>query len=158
MRRSEILRLLVDDIDFNRRTILVRLGEGDKDRVIPMAQRIVIALRNQCAGKLAQEKVFDGLNDASVWRIVTSLARACHLGGFHTHSLRYFFATQLVEKGANLRDVQMLLGHESLETTSVYLDIAAQNLRTCVDLLDGEHSPYRQNSMSPTDTPIEFRL
>jgi len=90
MRRSEILRLSVDDVDFNRRTVLVRQGKGGKDRVIPMAERIVIPLREQCTGKLAQDRVFPGLNDASVWRIVTSLARACGLEGFHPHSLRHF--------------------------------------------------------------------
>jgi len=154
MRRSEILRLLIGDIDFNRYTILIRQGKGGKDRVIPMASRIVIPLRNQCAGKLAQDRVFDGLNDASVWRIITSLARAYHLEGFHPHSLRHFFATQLVEKGANLRDVEMLLGHESLETTSIYLDISAQNLRACVDLLDRECSAYQQSSVHQNTTPI----
>ncbi len=150
MRRGELLKLLVGDVDFNRRTILIRQGKGNKDRVIPMAERIIIPLRNQCAGKVAQEGVFPGLSDASVWRIVTSLARTCGLEGFHPHSLRHYFATQLLERGANLRDVQMLLGHESLETTAAYLDISAQNLQACVSLLDREHSSYQQSSARNT--------
>lgn len=121
-----------------------------------MAERIIIPLRNQCAGKVAQERVFPGLSDASVWRIVTSLARTCGLEGFHPHSLRHYFATQLLERGANLRDVQMLLGHESLETTSVYLDVTAQNLQACIGLLDQEHSAYQRSSAPQSTIPIAF--
>ena len=157
MRRNELLQLLVGDVNFNRRAILVRQGKGRKDRVIPMAGGIIIPLRNQCAGKVAQERVFPGLSAASVWRIVTSLARACGLEAFHPHSLRHYFATQLLERGANLRDIQMLLGHESLETTAIYLDVTAQNLRTCVDLLDQEHSGHQQSSVPQSTilTPFE---
>ena len=114
IRRGELLGLLVGDIDFNRRTLLVR-GKGSKERVIPMAERIITPLREQCAGKLAQDKVFPHINASGVWRVVTRLARACGLHGFHPHSLRHYFATQLIERGANLRDIQMLLGHESPE-------------------------------------------
>jgi integrase/recombinase XerD len=156
MRRGELLKLLVGDVDFNRRTILIRQGKGARDRAIPMAERIVIPLRNQCAGKVAQERVFDGLNGASVWRIVTSLAKAGSLEAFHPHSLRHYFATQLLERGANLRDVQMLLGHESLETTSVYLDVTAQNLKACVRLLEQEHFAYQPSSAPQSTIPTPF--
>lgn len=143
MRRGELLGLLIGDIDFNRRTILVR-GKGNKERVIPMAERIIVPLRGQCAGKLAQDKVFLNVDASGVWRVVTRLAKDCGLHGFHTHSLRHYFATQLVEKGASLRDIQALLGHESLEVTSIYLDVSAQHLRETVELLD---------SVRPTPAP-----
>ena len=157
MRRGELLKLLVGDVDFNRRTILIRQGKGGKDRVIPMAERIIIPLRNQCEGKVAQERVFPGLSAPSVWRIVSSLAKACGLEGFHLHSLRHYFATQLLERGANLRDVQMLLGHESLETTAIYLDVTAQNLRICVDLLSQDNSVRQRSNahLSTSPTPFE---
>jgi integrase len=150
IRRGELRGLLVGDVDFNRRTILVH-GKGAKDRVIPMAARIITPLREQCARKLAQDKVFPGLNDASVWRIVTRLARACGLESFHPHSLRHYFATQLVERGANLRDIQALLGHESLEVTSIYLDVSARHLRETVELLDSVPPfLFLQSTHSPT--------
>ena len=150
IRRGELLGLLVGDIDFNRYIILVRQGKGQKDRVIPMAERLVVPLHDQCAGKLSQERVFPRLNASGVWRIVTSLAKACGLEGFHPHSLRHYFATQLLEKGANLRDVQLLLGHESLETTSVYLDVSAQHLQKAIGLLDTAPLPvYQQSIHSP---------
>ncbi len=142
-----MLKLLVGDVDFNRRTILIRQGKGNKDRVIPMAERIIAPLREQCTGKLAQDKVFPHINASGVWRVVTRLAKACGLHGFHPHSLRHYFATQLIERGANLRDIQMLLGHESLETTSVYLDVSAQHLREAVELLDIVLPPAYRHSI-----------
>jgi len=136
MRKSELLNLTVGDIDFNQRRILIRQGKGRKDRVVPMADRIIVPLHEQCAGKIAHDKVFDNLNGRSVYRIVTTLAKACGLQGFHPHSLRHYFCTQLVQKGANLRAVMELAGHQSIETTSLYLDITVQHLRKTVELLD----------------------
>ena len=80
--------------------------------------------------------MFDGLNARSVYRIITSLAKACSLDGFHPHSLRHFFATRLVELSVNLRIVQELLGHADLSTTAVYLDVSAQHLRDAIERLD----------------------
>ena len=136
LRKSELLNLTVGDLDFNQRRILVKQGKGQRDRVIPMAERIVVPLREQCAGKAAHQKVFDGLNGRSVYRIIASLAKACGLEGFHPHSLRHYFATRLVETGVDLRSVQLLLGHKDLSTTAIYLDIAPRRLQTCVDALD----------------------
>jgi len=146
MRRGELLGLLVGDIDFNRRTILVR-GKGQKERVIPMAERVIVPLRGQCEGRLAQDKVFPHINTSGVWRVVTRLARDCGLQGFHPHSLRHYFATQLVERGASLRDIQSLLGHESLETTAIYLDVSSAHLREAVELLDTPPPPIGARSI-----------
>ncbi len=143
LRRGELLNLQVDDIDFNRRLIVVRqrkdfATKDREDRVIPMVERLTVPLRQQCARKSAEDKVFEGLNGRSVYRIVTGLARAVGLEGFHPHSARHFFGTQLVEKGGNLRHVQQLMGHSSLEVTATYLDVSAQHLRQTVELLDRE--------------------
>jgi len=136
LRRGELLNLTVSDVDFERRFILVRQGKGRKDRVIPMIERLAVPLRQLCDSKVARARVFDGLNARSVYRIVTSLSKVCGLDGFHPHSLRHFFATQLVERGANLRAVQELLGHADLSTTAIYLDISPRHLRETIDLLD----------------------
>jgi integrase/recombinase XerD len=136
MRKSELLNLTVNDIDFNNRRILVRQGKGKKDRVIPIADRIAIPLRERCADKAGREKVFDGLNSRSVYRIITSLASAAGLENFHPHSLRHWFGTQLVERGVDLPSVQKLLGHQSLETTAIYVDVVAKHLQSAINALD----------------------
>ena len=111
-----------------------------------MADRIAVPLREQCAGKTSKERVFNNLNARSVYRIVTSLAKCCGLDTLHPHSLRHYFGTRLVEKGANLRDIQELMGHRSLETTAIYLDISPGHLRQSVALLDSEEPlPLGQN-------------
>jgi len=76
MRKGELISLQAKDIDFDRGVILVRQGKGRKDRVIPMADRIVVPLRSQCNGKAGQARVFEGLSPRSVYRIVTGVARA----------------------------------------------------------------------------------
>jgi integrase/recombinase XerD len=146
MRKSELLNLRVNDIDFNRRTLTVKQGKGQRDRVIPMAARIVTPLRDQCSGKSGHDRVFDNLNARSVYRIVSNLARSCGLEAFHPHSLRHYFGTQLVERGANLRDIQELMGHQSLETTAVYIDVCPIRLAGSIALLDQEPdlSPQKQ--------------
>ncbi len=144
LRKSELQNLAVGDIDFNNRRLLVRQGKGQKDRVVPLANRVITPLRNQCAGKNAQERVFAGLNARSIYRIVTNCAKAAGLEGFHVHSLRHWFASQLVERGVNLRQVQLLLGHQSLETTAVYIDIAPQHLQSAVATLDSQPVPEHQ--------------
>ena len=136
LRRGELLNLTVGDVDFQRRLILVRQGKGDKDRLVPMTERLMAPLRYLCHGKATGAKIFAGLNGRSVYRVVTSLGKACGLDGFHPHSLRHFFATQLVERGANLRAVQELLGHADLSTTAAYLDISPRHLRDTINLLD----------------------
>jgi integrase/recombinase XerD len=135
LRKSEVLNLAVKDIDFKRNLIYVRQGKGQKDRTVPIAQRIVEPLHSQCLNKTDNRKVFDRLNGRSVYRIVTKLAKACGLDGFHPHSFRHYFATRLLEIGANLRVVQELLGHSSLETTAIYLGISGTQLRQAIDLL-----------------------
>lgn len=136
MRKGEILNLIVDDIDFNRRVLAIRQGKGRKDRNIPIANRIIVPLREQCTGKSSKERLFDHLDARSAYRIVTGLSKACGLDGFHPHSLRHYFGTRLSEMGADLRDIQELMGHESIETTAIYLDVSSRHLRETVNLLD----------------------
>jgi integrase/recombinase XerD len=141
VRKGELLGLTVNDIDLNNRRTLVRQGKGRKDRVIPMADRIVVPLQEQCAGKAGNERVFNGLNPRSVYRIVTKLARAAGLENFYPHSLRHWFATQLLERGVDLRSIQQLLGHQSLETTAVYLDVVTKHLEAAINTLNDPPNP-----------------
>jgi len=138
VRKQELLNLRVSDIDFERRLLFVRQGKGRKDRMIPLAERLMVPLRGQCAGKSSREIVFDGLNQRSVYRIITKLAAACALEGIHPHTLRHYFATRLVELGVSIRVIQELLGHADLSTTAVYLDISPMHLKSAIEALDAD--------------------
>jgi integrase/recombinase XerD len=136
VRKQELLNLRVSDIDFERRLLFIKRGKEQKDRVIPLAERLIGPLHSLCAGKTARDIVFKGLNARSVYRVVTKLAKACSLEGIHPHTLRHYFATRLVELGVNLRVIQELLGHDDLCTTAVYLDLSLQHLKSAIDVLD----------------------
>jgi integrase/recombinase XerD len=138
VRKQELLNLRVSDIDFERRLLRVKQGKGRKDRMIPLAERLMEPLRSQCTGKSAQDIVYAGLNPRSVYRVITRLARACGLQGIHPHTLRHYFATRLVEKGVNIRVIQELLGHADLSTTAIYLDVSPQHLKSAIDALDND--------------------
>ncbi|MBN2075160.1 MAG: tyrosine-type recombinase/integrase [Dehalococcoidales bacterium] len=135
MRREEVAKLRVDEIDFERNVIMVRDGKGQKDRPIPMAKRIIEPLRELCQDKTKDEKVFN-LSEGHIYKIVRNLGKKAGIGHIHPHMLRHYFGTALVEKGASLRDIQELMGHESLETTSIYLDVSGRHLAETVNLLD----------------------
>jgi integrase/recombinase XerD len=68
---------------------------------------------------------------------IAKYAEKAGLNGFHTHSLRHKFATDLLEHNVNLKIVQELLGHESLETTQAYLSITDETKRKAIDSLEG---------------------
>ena len=135
MRRSEIANLEPKDIhsDF----LVVRNGKGGKDRVIPLSPAIALRLKNFTEGKKPDERVF-GLKPACISNKVRQFARKAGLSDFHTHTMRHKFATDLLERGANIKVVQELLGHENLSTTEVYLSVTSQGLRDAVGLLDIE--------------------
>jgi len=145
-RRSEVVGLRVSDVDFNRRLILLH-GKGQKDRMIPLHDRLITPLRLMCVGKGSGHSVF-GVSIQVIYREIRKLSRRAGLDGFHPHSLRHYFASRLLEKGADIRVVQELLGHEDLNTTAVYLTVTAQRLESAVWNLDAPDN-YQPVSFSP---------
>jgi integrase len=109
MRRSELANLEPKDIhaDF----LVVVGGKGGKDRVIPLAPAIAQRLQNFIKGMEPSEKVFK-LKAACISNKIRQFAKKAGLNGFHTHSMRHKFATDLLERGANIKAVQELLGPE----------------------------------------------
>jgi integrase/recombinase XerD len=135
MRRSELANLEPKDIhaDF----LVVRGGKGGKDRMIPLAPATAERLKNFIEGMEPHEKVFK-LKATTISNKITRLAQKAGLKGFHAHQLRHKFATDLLEKGDNIKVVQELLGHADLGTTQVYLSIVDQGLHDAISLLDKE--------------------
>ncbi len=119
LRRSEIANLKVADIDLLRACLTVRLGKGQKDRIIDLTPSLLEALRVYTKGRAPDERVF-GLSPTRISGLVHKAAKQAGVD-IHTHSLRHLFASTLVDQGTDLETVRRLLGHTSLSTTQVYL-------------------------------------
>jgi site-specific recombinase XerD len=132
LRASEATKLEIQNLDLASGVLRVERGKGNKDRIALLGSKAVAALR-EYLGARASGRVF--LNSRgrpigyqSVRQIVATAAERAGLKGVHPHTLRHTFATVLLNRGADLRYVQELVGHERLSTTAVYLHVAIENL------------------------------
>ncbi|MDP2916698.1 MAG: tyrosine-type recombinase/integrase [Dehalococcoidia bacterium] len=137
LRRAELSpNLKVGDLQLSGEAprLLVRHGKGGKDRVVYLNDYIRDRLAIFTKGKSADESVF-GLAPKTVSMKIGYWARKAGVS-IHPHSLRHKFATDILDRGGNIRAVQQLLGHESLGTTETYLAVTNNGLRDTVNLLD----------------------
>ena len=134
MRRSELANLLVRHINFGSGSLTVVGGKGSRDRVIPITNKLELDLEELCSDKQLDDRIFD-LTPQSLGLKINDWAKKSEVP-IHTHSFRHYFATSLLEKGANIRVVQKLLGHSSLNTTQVYLSVTAGHLEEAIGLLE----------------------
>ena len=134
MRRAELANLLVRHINFGSGSLTVVGGKGSRDRVIPITNKLELALEELCSDKELNNRIF-GLTPQSLGLKINDWAKKAGVS-IHTHSFRHFFATRLLEKGVNIRVVQELLGHSNLNTTQIYLSVTASHLQEAVELLD----------------------
>ena len=145
MRRSELVHLRVEDIDSERMVIHIRKGKGGKDRDVPLCPRLLETLREYWRWKKPRTWLFPGqprangghLTDKAVWYACAEAARHASLKKrVSPHMLRHSFATHLLEDGADLPTIQMLLGHADLEATSIYLHLSRRHLEKTVNPLE----------------------
>jgi integrase/recombinase XerD len=139
MRRSEAARLKLDDIDSQRMIIRVVGGKGGKDRDLPLSPALLETMRAHWLCFKPRTFLFptrqprdheQPITDKAVWQIVTEAARRAGIRKRVTpHTLRHSWATHLLEDGTDLRTIQLLLGHEDLETTARYLHLSAKHLQ-----------------------------
>ncbi len=140
LRASELVGLNIPDIDFEAETIRVR-GKGGKERILPLGQKEAEAIQRYLAvrGYSEEKAVFLNLKGGrlttrSVQQIVRrALSRVSGTAATHPHALRHAFATHLLERGADLRAVQELLGHASLSSTQIYTHLTVERLRRIYD-------------------------
>lgn len=141
MRVSEICKLRVEDVDLAERQTFLELAKGGKDRYVPIPDRLVGPLAawigDRKAGPLfPSRKGGRRLTTRAVQHLVKcAVAEAGLSPQVHTHTLRHTFATRLLQTGADVREVQDLLGHSNLATTAVYLSVVVDRLRAAVDRL-----------------------
>ena len=143
VRVSELINIKFSNIDMNRNVVRV-LGKGSKERLIPFGDQAHDSIIKylQIRGKSQSKELFLSnrgkiLSRVSFWNRVKVYLIRCNLkSNISPHTLRHAFATHLLNRGADLRSVQMLLGHSDLSTTQIYTHIAKQRLS---DILKKHH-------------------
>ncbi|OGX39121.1 MAG: tyrosine recombinase XerC [Omnitrophica WOR_2 bacterium RIFCSPHIGHO2_02_FULL_68_15] len=142
MRVGELTGLNLEDLDEISGTVLVR-GKGKKERLCPIGETALKTIRAYLARRPKKLRVpyamfvSQKLTRLTVRHVDRLIARYVKLAGLPAsispHSLRHSFATHLLDRGADLRSVQELLGHSSLSTTQIYTHITPQRLKKVYD-------------------------
>ncbi len=145
-RRAEVARLKVSDIDSQRMVVHIQGGKGRKDRDVMLSPVLLEALREYWRRWKPKTWLFPGNRAHTAPCPITSkvIWHACHQAALraglhkrvHPHTLRHCFATHLLEKGADLRTIQVLLGHRDLEETTIYLHLSSRHLSATASPLD----------------------
>jgi len=147
LRRGEIINLKIHDIDMSASILTVRHGKGGKDRMVPLNVAAKVALDGYLSVRpsVQFESLFIAMRCKKLPIAGAYLQRLFHdclvetkitRKGLTLHKLRHTFATRLLEKGADLRSLQELLGHEDLATTQIYAHASKERLMRAVNLLD----------------------
>jgi integrase/recombinase XerD len=147
MRRAELARLKISDIDSQRMIIRVVAGKGGKDRDLPLSPALLESLREYWRWRKPKTYLFPSrdprrgpaqpISEKSVWIACHEAARRAGLSKRITpHTLRHSWATHLLEAGTDLRTIQVLLGHGDLETTAQYLHLSQRHLQAVTNPLD----------------------
>jgi integrase/recombinase XerD len=144
LRVSELVRLRMDDMHLNDNFLLCR-GKGGKERIVPLGKAAVEAVQrylDAARPQLARETT-DGLfltqrgepfTRQGFWKMLRQYARKAGLTAkISPHVLRHSFATHLLEGGADLRSVQLMLGHSQITTTQIYTHVSHERLRRVYD-------------------------
>jgi integrase/recombinase XerD len=143
VRASELIALRLGDVDLDKGVVLC-LGKGSKERLIPLGRSAVewllkyLPIRQRWLGQRTSPWLFISprgrpLTRQALWKLVARYGRAAGLGRVMPHMLRHTFATHLLEHGADLRSVQMMLGHSDLSTTQIYTYVTNERLRQIYD-------------------------
>ncbi len=144
LRVSELVGLRNEDIHLRDSFLLCR-GKGGKERIVPIGKAAVDAtaayleggrpkLLRQSADALFLTRRSGPFTRQGFWKMLKGYAAKAHLGAkIHPHVLRHSFATHLLEGGADLRSVQLMLGHSQITTTQIYTHISRERLRKVYD-------------------------
>jgi site-specific recombinase XerD len=141
LRRDELRRANIDDLDFKEKTLRVT-GKGNKTRIVPLTSdaldtaRLYLSRRRVTRGPLLVSNKNKRLSCGGIYLILHDRL------GIRPHLLRHACATHMLENGASLRTIQELLGHKDLRSTQIYTQVEKNSLRTIVS----SHHPRAQKS------------
>ena len=143
LRVSEVAHLKPEDIDSRRMVIQVRQGKGRKDRVVMLAHSLLLQLREYWSEYRPRLWLFPGQKASqpiSTRSVQHMCKAACRRAGITkpvtVHTLRHSFATHLLDAGTDLRAIQVLLGHNSVKTTTRYTHVSTERIQSIASPLD----------------------
>lgn len=148
LRRSELLALDWDDVDLGRRLLRVRKAKGGRQRVVPIHPALIALFDEYLAMRLplTERALFTGVQGKRLSPTIMAMTfrRYATASGVNArkrvtpHTLRHVFASELLSAGANLRQIQELLGHKHLDSTQRYTRVTAHQLRGAIKRLAWE--------------------
>jgi integrase/recombinase XerD len=140
LRVSELVNLKPQDINFAENIGWVRGGKGSKDRMFTLSSNLGVEIKEYLKRKENSKYLFseeDPLTTRNIQKIVKQLRTKADIQKKITpHTLRHSFATHLLENGTDIRMIQALLGHSSLNTTQIYTHISSDQIKKIQNPLD----------------------
>jgi len=140
LRVSELVNLKVGDINLQDRVGWVRKGKGSKDRLFAISENLSREIREYLQGRDYQY-IFSKdcpLTTRNIQKIIALTKKRAGIEKKVTpHTLRHSFATHLLEQGTDIRVIQVLLGHSSLNTTQIYAHVSSEQIKKIKNPLDG---------------------
>jgi site-specific recombinase XerD len=154
LRRTEASQLKIADIDSKRMVIHVHEGKNSRDRELPLTPKLLEALRAYWRACKVKPKVYlfptrfkttddeRPITDKAVWHACRESARRAGLSKrLGPHTLRHTFATHLIESGTDLPTIQLLMGHQKLQDTTLYVHLSRRHLHAAVNPLERINVP-----------------
>jgi site-specific recombinase XerD len=151
LRCFEARNVMLRDLDYDRKMLHVRNGKGKKDRYVPLSDHLIRGLRTYILAEKPEVYLFNGqpMEDGSggdfdrrysqrgvQWAVKTAAKNAGISKEVSVHTLRHTYATHLLEDGLDIVSIKNLLGHESIETTMIYLHVAQCGVKKAFSPLD----------------------
>lgn len=134
LRRSELLNIKLEDVDFERKMLHIREGKGKKDRYVPLGNNLVIGLKKYLESERPLKWLFNGKDENGCsqkfsetgvqWIIREAAKRSGITKHVTSHVLRHTYATHLLEMGLDIMSLKDLLGHTDIRTTLIYLHVS----------------------------------
>jgi site-specific recombinase XerD len=134
LRSYELCKMLISDVDFDRKTVFIKKQKGKMDRYVPLSEHLARGLKNYLEQYKPVKYLFNSQvtkpgkqtpisTGAIQWIIKECRSKVATKKKFTSHTLRHSFATHLLEDGLNIISLKELLGHDRIETTMIYLHV-----------------------------------
>lgn len=151
LRRGEVLNLKPEHIDADRNQILVVAGKGHKQRMVPISNSVLDLLRVYYRKYRPEKYLFEGMESGNSYS-ATSFEKIVKMAtgkagikkSVSPHTLRHSFASHMLEKGLNLKKLQLMMGHSTMQTTAIYLHVTNTDTSLIPDLAVSESNKELQ--------------